>query len=87
MSGLRPRGGGRAGTVMSAAGNETVPSFPLEEQLSRAKQMLEEEDFEGVKLESAAALRNLPFLAEVARMRGRALLDPLLDQMLDGASR
>ena len=51
----------------------------------RAKQLLEAEDFAGAALEGAAALEVLPDLADVALTRGRALLDPLLDQMIDGA--
>ena len=76
---LLPRGGGRAGSVVSAASDDTTP---LEEQLSRTKAMLDAEDYAGAADESAAALEVLPDLAEAARLRGRALLDPLLDQML-----
>ena len=47
--------------------------------------MLDAEDYAGAADESAAALEVLPDLAEAARLRGRALLDPLLDQMLAGA--
>lgn len=79
---LLPRGGGRAGSVVSAASDDTTP---LEEQLSRTKAMLDAEDYAGAADESAAALEVLPDLAEAARLRGRALLDPLLDQMLAGA--
>ena len=82
---LLPRGGGRAGTIVSAASDDTTPSLPLEEQASRTKEMLEAEDYAGAAIESAAALEVLPDLADVARMRGRALLDPLLDKMLEGA--
>ena len=78
---LLPRGGGRAGSVVSASDDTT----PLEEQLSRTKAMLDAEDYAGAADESAAALEVLPDLAEAARLRGRALLDPLLDQMLAGA--
>ena len=80
---LLPRGGGRAGTIVSAASDDTTPSLPLEEQASRTKEMLEAEDYAGAAIESAAALEVLPELADVARMRGRALLDPLLDKMLE----
>ena len=82
---LLPRGGGRAGTIVSAASDDTAPSLPLEEQAARTKEMLEAEDYAGAAIESAAALEVLPDLADVARMRGRALLDPLLDKMLEGA--
>lgn len=84
---LLPRGGGRArrgGTVVSAASDDTTPSLPLEEKASRTKEMLESEDYAGAAIESAAALEVLPDLADIARMRGRALLDPLLDKMLEG---
>lgn len=82
---LLPRGGGRVGTIVSAASDDTTPSLPLEEQASRTKEMLEAEDYAGAAIESAAALEVLPDLADLARMRGRALLDPLLDKMLEGA--
>ena len=81
---LLPRGGGRAGSVVSRADDDT-PTLPLEDRARKAKEMLEAEDYAGAATESAAALEVLPDLAEVARMRGRALLDPLLDQMLEGA--
>ena len=55
---------------------------PLKERL---KKLLDDEDFAGAAEESAAVLDLLPDLADVARMRGRALLDPLLDEMIEGA--
>ena len=67
-----------------SSAKDAVPEG-TEERALRLKQMLEVEDFAGAALESAAALEILPGLADVARMRGRALLDPLLDQMIDGA--
>ena len=87
-SALRPlavsRWAGRAGAVVCAT-NDTTSSLPLIQQArSRAKNLLEAEDFEGAALESAAVLEVLPELADIARMRGRALLDPILDQMIDG---
>ena len=57
-------------------------SLPLEERAIRAKKMLEARDYAGAALEAKTALEILPELADVARMRGRALLDPLIDQMM-----
>ena len=53
---------------------------------ARLKQLLQEEDFAAAERESRAALEVLPELADVARMRGRALLSPLLDKLIDGES-
>ena len=54
---------------------------------ARLKQLLQDEDFDAAERESAAALKSvLPELADVARMRGRALLSPLLDKLIDGGS-
>ena len=72
----------RAG--FGSATTDVVPGG-MEARALRLKQMLEAEDFASAAQESEAALEVLPDLAEVARMRGRALLDPLLDQMIDGA--
>ena len=44
------------------------------------------EDFDAAERESRAALGVLPELADVARMRGRALLSPLLDKLIDGGA-
>ena len=62
-----------------------MAEMTLEKQISRAQELLDAEDYAGAADESAAALEVLPDLAEAARLRGRALLDPLLDQMLAGA--
>ena len=53
---------------------------------ARLKQLLQDEDFAAAERESAAALAVLPELADVARMRGRALLSPLLDKLIDGGA-
>ena len=53
---------------------------------ARLKQLLQDEDFDAAERESAAALAVLPELADVARMRGRALLSPLLDKLIDGGA-
>ncbi len=53
---------------------------------ARLKQLLQNEDFDAAERESAAALAVLPELADVARMRGRALLSPLLDKLIDGGA-
>ena len=73
------RGFGSATTVRVPGG--------MEARALRLKQMLEAEDFASAAQESdgRGPRRAVPDLAEVARMRGRALLDPLLDQMIDGA--
>ena len=53
---------------------------------ARLKQLLQNEDFDAAERESAAAFAVLPELADVARMRGRALLSPLLDKLIDGGA-
>jgi thioredoxin reductase len=56
-------------------------------RVTRVQEMLAAEDFAGAARESEAVLEVLPELAEVARMRGRALLDPMLDKIIvDGAA-
>ena len=68
----------RTATVLRAAG-DAMPT-------ARLKQLLQEEDFAAAERESRAALEVLPELADVARMRGRALLSPLLDKLIDGGA-
>ena len=58
---------------------------PSAARAQRLKRLLEDEDFAAAERESAAALEVLPELAEVALARGRALLMPLLDRMIEGA--
>ena len=53
---------------------------------ARLKQLLQEEDFAAAERESRVALEVLPELADVARLRGRALLSPLLDKLIDGGA-
>ena len=53
---------------------------------ARLKQLLQEEDFAAAERESRAALEVLPELADVARLRVRALLSPLLDKLIDGGA-
>ena len=65
-------------TVLRAAG-DAMPT-------ARLKQLLQEEDFDAAERESRAALEVLPELADVARLRGRALLSPLLDKLIDGGA-
>ena len=59
---------------------------PTDGRASRLKQLLQDEDFDAAERESRAALEVLPELADVARMRGRALLSPLLDKLIDGGA-
>ena len=59
---------------------------PTDGRAARLKQLLQDEDFDAAARESAAALEVLPELADVARMRGRALLSPLLDKLIDGGA-
>ena len=63
---------------------------PTDDRAARLKQLLQEEDFDAAERESRArhraALEVLPELADVARMRGRALLSPLLDKLIDGGA-
>ena len=59
---------------------------PTDGRAARLRQLLQEEDFDAAERESAAALAVLPELADVARMRGRALLSPLLDKLIDGGA-
>ncbi len=59
---------------------------PTDIRTARLKQLLQDEDFAAAERESAAALAVLPELADVARMRGRALLSPLLDKLIDGGA-
>ena len=59
---------------------------PTNDCAARLKQLLQDEDFDAAERESAAALEVLPELADVARMRGRALLSPLLDKLIDGGA-
>ena len=68
----------RTATVLRAAG-DAMPT-------ARLKQLLQEEDFAAAERESRAALEVLPELADVARLRGRALLSPLLDKLIDGGA-
>ena len=51
----------------------------VEDYASRAKAMLEAQDYAGAMRESSSALENSG-LAEVALMRARALFHPLVDQ-------
>lgn len=60
--------------------------MPTATDAARLKQLLQDEDFDAAKRESAAALAVLPELADVALMRGRALLSPLLDNLIDGGA-
>ena len=76
-SSLLPRAP-RTATVLRAAG-DAMPT-------ARLKQLLQEEDFAAAERESRAALEVLPELADVARLRGRALLSPLLDKLIDGGA-
>ena len=59
---------------------------PTDIRTARLKQLLQDEDFAAAERESAAALAVLPELADVARLRGRALLSPLLDTLIDGGA-
>ena len=59
---------------------------PTDDRAARLKQLLQDEDFDAAERESRAALGVLPELADVARMRGRALLSPLLDKLIDGGA-
>ena len=65
--------------VARAAGDDG-----LSLRAERLKSLLLDEDFDGAAREGAAALEVLPDLADVARLRGRALLDPLLDRVIGG---
>jgi len=65
--------------VARAAGDDG-----LSLRAERLKSLLLDEDFDGAAREGAAALEVLPDLADVARLRGRALLDPLLDKVIGG---
>ena len=58
----------------------------MDGRAARLRQLLQEEDFDAAERESRAALEVLPELADVARMRGRALLSPLLDKLIDGGA-
>jgi len=58
----------------------------MDGRAARLKQLLQDEDFDAAERESRAALAVLPELADVARMRGRALLSPLLDKLIDGGA-
>ena len=44
--------------------------------------MLDAKDYAGAALESSRALDNLPDLSNVSMLRGRALLLPLLDDLM-----
>ena len=59
---------------------------PTDDRAARLKQLLQDEDFAAAERESRAALEVLPELADVVRLRGRALLSPLLDKLIDGGS-
>jgi len=59
---------------------------PTDIRTARLEQLLQDEDFAAAERESAAALAVLPELADVARLRGRALLSPLLDTLIDGGA-
>ena len=72
----------RRGTVLRAAGD----AMPTATDAARLKQLLQDEDFDAAERESTAALTVLPELADVALMRGRALLSPLLDNLIDGGA-
>jgi hypothetical protein len=67
-------------------GASATATEPLDGRAARLKQLLQDEDFDAAERESAAALAVLPELADVARMRGRALLSPLLDKLIDGGA-
>ena len=87
---------GRTRTIVGAGGDDVLSPYDgYEEEIkkkrvsrldaTKLKGLLEAEDFDGADLESAALLDGvLPELADVARMRGRALLNPLLDRMIAG---
>ena len=89
---------GRTRTIVGAGGDDVLSPYDgYEEEMkkkrvsrldaTKLKGLLEAEDFDGADLESAALLDGvLPELADVARMRGRALLNPLLDRMIAGES-
>ena len=74
----------RTATVLHAAG-DAMPTA-MDGRAARLKQLLQDEDFDAAERESRAALEVLPELADVARMRGRALLSPLLDKLIDGGA-
>ena len=56
-------------------------------QLAKLKQMLEADDYTGAARDASRALDVLPDLAEVAVVRGCALLSPLLDRLMAGLDR
>ena len=57
-------------------------SGPVEEYAQRTRAMLDAKDYAGAALESSRALDNLPDLSNVSMLRGRALLLPLLDELM-----
>ena len=56
-------------------------AVPLDDHASRARTMFEAQDYAGAALEGSRALEVLPDLADIAVMRGRALMVPLLDEI------
>ena len=62
----------------SAADQETAA-----EQTLRAQAMIEAQDYAGAELEASRALGNLPDLANASAVRGRALLFPILEEMME----
>ena len=76
--------GKRSGGMTTIADEQPPMGMIVEEHRRTAAAMVEAEDYAGAVRESSRALDILPDLAEVAVVRGRGLLCPLLDKLMEG---